>query len=243
MYVYHPAFEKPNDSETKVWRYMDFTKFVNLLANSTLFFNRADKFRDTFEGSFPSSNKELAPVMYDDLEPEQIEILIADSRLFNEKLRERTVISCWHLNEFESAAMWDLYLKNNEGIAIQTTFNSLSESFNETDEEIFIGKVNYIDFDKDWMPEGYVFYPFVHKRKSFEHEKEIRALLSIFPEPNLKSPFEFGANIKVNLDLLIENIYIHPDAPRWFAETVKSVLKAYNVDKPVIHSNLYGLPK
>lgn len=243
MYVDHSDFEKPIDPGTKVWRYMDFTKFINLLANSTLFFNRADKFRDTFEGSYPSSNKELAPVVYPDMDPEVMERMITDIRLFNKRLRERTVISCWHMNEYESAAMWDLYLKNNEGIAIQTTFKSLSESFNEADEEIYIGKVTYSDFDKDWMPERSAFYPFVHKRKSFEHEKEIRAFISILPEPILESPFDFGANIKVNLNLLIENIYIHPDAPIWFAETVKSVLKAYNVDKPVIHSSLYGLPK
>lgn len=35
---------------------MDFTKFVTLLSDSALFFSRADKRGDRFEGSYPRRN-------------------------------------------------------------------------------------------------------------------------------------------------------------------------------------------
>lgn len=40
-------------------------------------------------------------------------------------------ISCWHMNEYESAAMWKLYAKSSDAIAIQTTFQKLCESIGD----------------------------------------------------------------------------------------------------------------
>ena len=65
MYKNFPAvFESPQDENAKIWRYMDFTKFVNLLDTSKLFFPRADKLGDPFEGSFPRGNVMLRPIAY-----------------------------------------------------------------------------------------------------------------------------------------------------------------------------------
>ncbi len=52
MFEEHPCFNTPSD-DTKIWRYMDFTKFVNLLDTKSLFFVRSDKFDDPFEGLYP----------------------------------------------------------------------------------------------------------------------------------------------------------------------------------------------
>ena len=72
--------------------------------------------------------------------------------------------------------MWDIYLGGEpQGIAIRSTYRRLSESI--TDErKVYIGTVSYIDFNAEVIPDGNGFYPYVHKRKSFEHEREIRAL-------------------------------------------------------------------
>ncbi len=45
--------------------------------------------------------------------------------------------------------MWRLYLKTNEGVAIKTIVKNLRNSFDSFQEELFIGKVRYLDFDKD----------------------------------------------------------------------------------------------
>jgi hypothetical protein len=39
----------------KIWRYMDFAKFISLLANQALFFACPNKFTDPFEGHRPRS--------------------------------------------------------------------------------------------------------------------------------------------------------------------------------------------
>lgn len=38
----HPVFIRPDDTETSIWRYIDFTKFVSMLENSGLFLSRSD---------------------------------------------------------------------------------------------------------------------------------------------------------------------------------------------------------
>jgi hypothetical protein len=51
VYKEHQVFEKPTDENTRIWRYLDFTKFVSLLDRQALFFTRVDKLGDAFEGS------------------------------------------------------------------------------------------------------------------------------------------------------------------------------------------------
>ena len=40
MYIEHPIFIQPENENVKVWRYMDFTKFVSLIDAGRLFFSR-----------------------------------------------------------------------------------------------------------------------------------------------------------------------------------------------------------
>ena len=42
-----------------------------------------------------------------------------------------------------------------------------------------MGMVQYKDYNsfEDWIPGGNMMYPFIHKRKEFEYEKEVRALI------------------------------------------------------------------
>lgn len=37
------------------------------------------------------------------------------------RARDLMYVSSWHMNEHESTAMWRLYLKSDEGLAIRTT--------------------------------------------------------------------------------------------------------------------------
>lgn len=53
MYEAHPIFLQPECEEARVWRYMDFTKFVSFIESRCLYFTRADNFDDPFEGSLP----------------------------------------------------------------------------------------------------------------------------------------------------------------------------------------------
>ena len=52
------------DENDKIWRYVDFSKFLSLLEDSAIFFSRADKLDDPFEGSYSKVNIKVRPITY-----------------------------------------------------------------------------------------------------------------------------------------------------------------------------------
>ena len=80
---------------------MDFTKFVSLLENKALFFPRADKLSDSFEGSFSRANIPIRTEMYG----EDGEVKPEDLSEIYKLLRELTVISCWHISADDAHAV------------------------------------------------------------------------------------------------------------------------------------------
>jgi hypothetical protein len=135
---------------------MDFTKFVSLLDTSAVFFSRADHLSDAWEGAHTTENLRRRPVIWGANNKD--EAVVMDSLLqFHRSLRLHTFMSCWHLNDVESAAMWKLYVSHNEGIAIQTTFGRLVGSFQGDESDLFqvyVGKVEYLDYEMDRHDEG-----------------------------------------------------------------------------------------
>jgi len=236
MYKEHPAFEKPEDENAKIWRYVDFTKFVSLLDRSSLFFSRVDRLDDPFEGSYSKANIPLRPIVYDTPENE----LKGLSELI-QRARELFAVSCWHLNDYESAAMWKLYLKSGGGIAIRSTFDRLKNCLMDETPDVYIGEVKYIDYERDFMAEGNVLSPLMYKRKSFEHERELRAVVQV-PSENGKALFGDGLFISVDLGTLIDKIYLAPTSAKWLFELVESVTRKYGLDKEVLQSSLDDVP-
>src|ERR1700682_6410865 len=122
-------FRSPPDENALIWRYLDFTKLVDLLDTNTLFFTRADRFEDRFEGSYPQPNVATRPNVFvkKGFSEKNAKETAALMTYFSREIRRYMAINCWHINPHESAAMWRLYLKSNEGISIQSTYKYLSE--------------------------------------------------------------------------------------------------------------------
>ena len=147
----------------RIWRYMDSPRFVSMLDRKALFFVKASKFRDPYEGTVPKYNDFNRALVYEEQKnsfqsEEQfnrfIETIPSTMKSLFKDLSEIILINSWHYNEYESAAMWDIYSQANAGIAIQSTYRKLRDSFqNNTDDTIWIGKVDYLDFNKEWMNE------------------------------------------------------------------------------------------
>jgi hypothetical protein len=248
MYVEHPTFVQPNNEDAKVWRYMDFTKLVSLIDSSCLYFIRADKLGDPFEGSWPRINVEARELIPNDLPKESREKFAKAMKNLPKVMKNwprHNAISCWHMNQHESAAMWKLYLKSDKGIAIQSTYRRLKQSLIDK-ERIHIGIVKYIDYENEWINAGDLFSPLIHKRKSFEHEQEVRAIVTKWPteEPTdfSKDTINCGLKIKTDIKTLVERIYIAPSASDWFAELVKAVITRYGYDFEIVHSRLDEKP-
>jgi hypothetical protein len=228
-YQQHPSFEVPTDENVKVWRFMDFAKFVDLLETKALFFSRSDRFNDEFEGYYARGNRKWNPVLYKEkLNPQGIAYLTNQLEEHALVQRRYVFLNCWHLKDYESHGLWQLY-SGERGIAIQSTYRRLRDSFNDNPENVFIGPVKYIDWDEDWIPTGNVLDPFVHKRKYFESENELRAVT--FYDTNPENYVEFGKRMKVDLDTMIEAIYTSPSSQKWFYELVGRIVRRYDLDK------------
>ena len=243
MYEEHSTFIQPEDTKAKIWRYVDFTKFVSLIDSQRLYFTRADKFADPFEGSWPKINVIARGNVPESVSQEGREAYLKGGERIGEVAKNiirHTAINCWHMNDHESAAMWKLYLKSDEGIAIQSTYSKLQKSLVD-DETVHLGEVKYIDYDKEFINTINLFEPFMHKRKSFEYEKEIRAVVGKWPrdvfDPSVET-IPHGLKIEVDLKTLVERIFIAPSAPTWFVDLVKAVIVKYGYEFQVTRSKL-----
>ncbi|MED1304782.1 hypothetical protein BK704_01430 [[Bacillus thuringiensis] serovar konkukian] len=258
MFVEAEDINSDISDDAKLWRYMDFTKLVSLLVTSKLYFPRSDQFKDVFEGKIYGYGEEDArntieqlidsPNMSEDFKRKSrsmVEQVLKSVYDRSERDKKNVFVNCWHLNEYESAAMWDLYLKNEEGIAIQTTFNRIKKSLGECEEEIFIGKVKYVDPAKYKNLNNSFIEPFFTKRMSFSHEKEVRLIyapmIDVYDDGQCWDEGIVGKNIRMNLDELIEKVYVSPDAAPWFVEVVRVVLEKFGVNAEIIYSDLYKI--
>src|SRR4030066_2211573 len=130
----HKVFLPPSETAIPIWRYMDFTKFVSMLENQGLFFSRADKLDDPFEGSYSLGNKNLRHEVYKEYKISESAFKTLSQ--FRSWVRKWTMVNCWHINTYESAAMWKLYTKSNEAIAVKSTYQQLWDCL---DSECFVG--------------------------------------------------------------------------------------------------------
>lgn len=259
MYVEDKYFKPPQNKNQKIWRYLDFTKFVDLLATSSVHFTRADLFTDKFEGSItaPTAKKRdeiMRAITEDTIKREESHkinfykndpYLIEQYKRLMQQYKWRIAINCWHMNDFESAAMWKVYLQSKEGIAIQSTYSRLVNTINNVEMSVKVGVVDYKDYDNDEMEVGNVMIPYLHKLRSFEHEKELRMIIQSHHVPKAKPKEVFpksGYKIKINLNSLIEAVYISPDSQQWFTTLVENVVSRYGYNFPIKNSWLSGNP-
>ncbi len=115
------------------------------------------------------------------------------------------------------------------------------KSFNKTPETIFGGPVNYIDYFEDSMPDENILFPFVHKPLFFKDEHELRFLTYVDPNSRLYKKYlkMNGKNIQIDIDILIESIFLFPSSELWIYDLLKSIVKRYNLNKKVKISKLH----
>ena len=225
----------PPPLDAILWRYMDFAKFVSLLDKSSLFFCSAGMLGDPFEGTWSKANFATLSARYSPEMAETTRIALYGRA----RLRAQYSVNCWHWNSSESDAMWGLYATRSAGIAIQTDFKSLAESFRD-DIAIYAGIVNYVDYDTDAIPDDHILHTLLHKRHHFEHEREVRAIVV---QPAQPSELQVGRYCEVDLSMLIKRVVVSPLAPVWLSELVKSVAVKYGLKAPVIVSELAAPPQ
>jgi hypothetical protein len=246
-YQTHPYVLPPSNADIAIWRYLDLPKFVAMLKSKSLFFARLDRLEDKFEGALPQANVDPEAIAtyrsptLESLSPADEERARREApAAFRHAVatsRRHEFVNCWCMSD-ESAAMWELYGKRESGIAVRSTFRRLVTSLHDesADRSLWVGVVRYLDYATARISEENTMTPVWCKRKSFEHERELRA--NVYAE-NVDGD---GLEVAANLDTLIDELIVSPVTPAWYADVVRSVTEKYGLNKPVRRSDLGGDP-
>lgn len=250
MYCKFAECETPPDNRT-VWRYMNLAKFLDLLNSQELFFSRLGALTDKYEGAMSTPTMEEVQRLL----PPDYRMATRDDMRFTEVtyhlMRASTFINCWHMNTNESAAMWSQYAR--DGIAIKSTIGRMKDAFEVVPQDIFIGKVRYMNFTIGRMNANSAVSPVFFKRLSFGHEQEVRAVLLDFPagpdgssmsHEYLKDARNWpnGSRIRVDVDRLIQRVHVSPGRPDWYRELVHSLVHRLGYSVPIEASRIDKRP-
>lgn len=244
MIVEDPEFRLPAD-DAVLWRYLDLAKFVAMLQRRCLYLARADQLGDPFEGSYARPNIAARPQNYGHIP----ELSLQTLSMAKESIRFLTYVNCWHHGQHESEAMWKLYATEDRGIALRSSVAALRDSLAGT-ERICLGSVRYIDFRDTPIREDDPLLAFMYKRRSFQHEQEVRAAMihiaagHSFDSCPLTAPPSQppGIELQVDLSRLIQGVIVSPFAEDWLVEVVREVTRRYDLDVPIQKSELADTP-
>lgn len=237
---------------TKLWRYMDLSKFLHMLETKSIFFARADNLGDPFEGASGVADRESEWDSYyldffksairnppvGGAPPEaEVEVdaamLLRQMREGAEADRKSTFVSCWHANDGESEALWRLYCPpTSAGVALETTADRLTAALKDSDIEL--GQVQYVDFRRSFAGlHDRIFW----KRSSLKHEAEVRAVFKHqFTEDSA------GITRLVDIEKMCISVVPSPFAATWFGPLIKSVAERYGLRLNVTKSELLAQP-
>ncbi|MGD0779497.1 MAG: hypothetical protein ABR954_01765 [Dehalococcoidales bacterium] len=246
MYKKNELFETP-PARLKIWRYLDFIKFFDLLERSKLFFTRLDKLEDPFEGVISENAlKDFFTKLGVTLNSEEInsfrKYYVKDSRIY-------TAVSCWHLNTIESDSMWKSYIKNGDGLAIQSTVKRLETSLIKSKNDIFVSRIIYEnkEFLSSKKKLSLLFsYPAIFKGKEYKHDEELRAIIQkepfLNPDHRLRPLDKNGIYVDVKLNVLIAKIILAPKCDKWKSNLIEKMCKKHGLDIEIVSSSLDNKP-
>ena len=214
------------DPQAVVWRFMNLSKFRDLMASEEIYFRRADLFEDKSEGIPPEEYaiKVMGLNPYDILDRAELNNMqgsIAQGR-------EGYFICCWHLFQDETLDMWEQYGHN--GVAIVSRYELLKGALNELPfDQAHIGLVRY---GVEHLKGTFNALEFITtKQKIYEPEREVRTFIEVrnplccgnrhidlnnvaHPAPLDVNPrhawVQTGKKRRVNLRALILDIVISP---------------------------------
>lgn len=205
----------------RLWKYMDFPRFLNMLSNNKLILKRLDKFEDKFEGRVPMLILDKMP-----FENRQ------RAREIYEERRKKRFVDCWtRFDGKESYAMWKIYSAN-YGVAIETEVEAIKSLFPSN---AIISRVKYLDFrtvleehitDLPLLWDSSIGEDYSELAKNFsavksieyEYEKEVRVILP-------SESKEECTSIDVDMKKLIKRVVISPYEEQWFYDLVEDIVK------------------
>lgn len=192
----------------------------------------------------------MSDPFFNDMEPSKIKTF---KEIEEEELKNRSKygVNCWHFNKYESLAMWELYLKDNngnrkDGVAVVTTIDSLLKTLAKINKSMYLGFVKYlrlVDHSNLYriinitMPKNkyslnaeieYFKDPINRlftKDIAYKHEKEVRAVMEL-PGPQKLDP--------ESLINLIKCVIVSPYSKDNYVNEVKELISCAGLSKDLV---------
>jgi len=255
----------------RLWRYLSLDKLIDLLSTGELFFAPLACFveSDPFEGYLPAVAMEAhagifgTVIQHFETLVSQMEHLNYETGPFRRKLddlkaaparffqaiNQSIAINCWHKSDYESEAMWRLYADNGKAVAIETDVDALRKSMESRQSEhlVHIYSVEYVDFfdaklkPTDCVVEGHL-TPLL-KRKSYQHESEVRAFIGRRLPTVLREALNVDywepapVRLPVDVRVLVKRVWISPYAKQPFQSSVSKICGLLGLSADVVTSS------
>jgi hypothetical protein len=209
-------------------RYMDFWKFEDLFQKQSLYFSRADKFKDPLEG-MPSPDG-VQGTSASDIAFQKTALWVEPC--YEEQLAYRaiakgcTFVNCWHINTIDTPAMWDAYTKSNESVLVVTTQERLEASLKQ---QVVKSGVKYVSSETPRTEFGDRSL-FFYKDEQYSFEQEYRLLVDLMMLGGSVSPddrADFGRHIPVDLSMLVQFILPHPQANEETRNKIEALVREH----------------
>jgi hypothetical protein len=176
-------------------------------------------------------------------------------------------VSCWHHNEVESAAMWKIYGRAGAEIAVLSTYAQLRDSLQIGEgQHLVMCKVSYEkDYEDLYIKTPRPWSTLTHKRLSFCYEQEYRvivwewqtqvaetqkAMQAMVGKPtDATKPGRIdlsgydaggGVEIPVDLDLLIERVFVSPTSNDPFRTLVSDFCQEHGIPPDRVETSSLG---
>ncbi|UQN30272.1 DUF2971 domain-containing protein [Brachybacterium kimchii] len=246
----HPGLFDVQDPRVSVWRYMDLSKYLDLLQTSELHMTRVDTMVDQWEGVYGQANAAVRPFIYG---AEIANVVSHSLRAAKRHARTHFYLNCWNIGRNESDALWHQYASGPVGVALKSTIGRLKESLPSRGGPAMFGStVKYVDYDETFIPEDNILGSLIHKREHFQHENEYRLIANWEPEvfkvengiavESASDDPPKVLRVPVDLAVLIEQVYVSPEAHDWQRAVVERVSSKYRADLRVVRSRMASGP-
>src|SRR5690606_27483215 len=90
-------------------------------------------------------------------------------------------------------------------------------------------------YKKELIPFDDDFFPFLFKRKSFQYEHEVRIITDV---THLDLNVNEGVQVLIDINKMIERLYIHPKSENWYKTLVIEVVERLGFEFTLEKSDL-----
>ena len=229
-----------------IWRYMNLWKFESMLQdNGCLYFTRSDMFADKLEGKYSDITlknlKDKYLELHGEIFVENWKRLYYSKNDYIDAVRRNSFVSCWHINDYENKDMWKSYTSEKESIVIKSSIEKIYKALNIPNNNSFnidIGEVEYVDFHNTTLEyKNDILEPLFFKDNEYKDEEELRVIVWKRPQNNILNTdlnnfnVSQGGLLKIDLDILIDEIYTSPNSSDDFVEKIRSLIPDKLKDK------------